>query len=1064
MRTEILVVLMGAVMAAGTSQPPGAGGASSPPPHPVFQGWRPSERIVKTNYGKLRGRVVMPESKFGITLQPVEVFLGIPYVSPPIGTLRFLPPMNSPHWEDVREADHFGPVCPQKIPIDSNETASQATQRMPLARVEFLKKISRHLINQSEDCLFLNIYTPAKVARTNQKLPVVMFIHGGGYDWGSGNAYDGTLISSYANVVFVTINFRLGILGFFPAMEHASRANNGLLDQVAALHWIHRNIEAFGGDPDDVTIFGHGTGAACVNFLMMYPMAKDLFKRGVMMSGSALSPWAVARDAALYAKQVGRHLGCPVSEAAAFVECLRHRPVQDLIGIPLDVPDYLTAFGPTIDGSVVAGEPRQEMASLTSPFAQHDLLFGVVKFESYFGFSSHEEKHGFEAERRDRIIRTLVRNLYSFHQQEIFLTIINEYTDWTRSMQHPISVLEETAEALSDALVVGPIVETGSLHAQAVAYRRTHSTTNFYVFGYHSEDSLYAQRTGCVNGEDLSYVLGAPLLGTPNALFGNYSRQEAQLSEMVINYWANFFRSGSPNVSDADMESKNKLRSERPGWPDYEPLHQKFFTIGLKPKIRDHYHAHRLSIWNRLIPKLHRAGGAALSRDHHLLEDFDNQASYAGVVRNITLTTTSTSSPVSLSPPGGNPSHVQAQQPDIEGRPLLPNHLDGGGGELQNRSESQFMSGLAGFPQGTYSTALGVTIAVGCSLLILNILIFAGVYYQRDKGRGSSGKGKESHKVQVRPANSNSIRDTTVPNSTRPSRKASSREASTPAQLPLQRTLPLRKVSTLPRHQQRNCTTTASAQQYQAITLQRAGASMASQGSVSSSQAAPSSVNCNSNDIITTTTNNSATTINSNTISRTHHSHHLQQQQRQQQQAASASECCNQICLSYSEFQTLPHPPRSLLAAAAGHTAPQQLKMLPAHRHLVLVFSVVLASTDVDEILKIVGEAIDKAASPGDAARYKESAEKVRPCIEGLIPKLNGTTLSNVMRAVIPVAVECSGEIKGLDDAAVRKSKFTDCARSRAISLIMSVSDSEKAAFFEAKACVMSFMVEVLKQ
>lgn len=186
-------------------------------------------------------------------------------------------------------------------------------------------------------------FCPFTVARTNQKLPVVMFIHGGGYDWGSGNAYEGTLISSYANVVFVTINFRLGILGewsfvhslsdicfeihkvgerrgggfnfkifypdatagrhggeqtlrrrrdgvqtleknrnfslshdtgFFPAMEHASRANNGLLDQVAALHWIHRNIEAFGGDPDDVTIFGHGTGAACVNFLMMYPMAK----------------------------------------------------------------------------------------------------------------------------------------------------------------------------------------------------------------------------------------------------------------------------------------------------------------------------------------------------------------------------------------------------------------------------------------------------------------------------------------------------------------------------------------------------------------------------------------------------------------------------------------------------------------------------------------------------------------------------------------------------------------------------------------------------------------------
>ncbi|OQR69819.1 neuroligin-like [Tropilaelaps mercedesae] len=163
MRIALLVVAALLADARGTSAtppppPPPPGGG---PVHPTFQGSRPSERVVKTNYGKLRGRIVIPESKFGVNLQPVEMFLGIPYVSPPIGTLRFLPPMNSPHWEDIRDADHFGPVCPQKLSIDLNDT-SQATQKMPLARVEYLKKISQLLTNQSEDCLFLNIYTPAK--------------------------------------------------------------------------------------------------------------------------------------------------------------------------------------------------------------------------------------------------------------------------------------------------------------------------------------------------------------------------------------------------------------------------------------------------------------------------------------------------------------------------------------------------------------------------------------------------------------------------------------------------------------------------------------------------------------------------------------------------------------------------------------------------------------------------------------------------------------------------------------------------------------------------------------
>ncbi|XP_064456167.1 neuroligin-4, Y-linked-like isoform X2 [Ornithodoros turicata] len=705
--------------------------------------WRPSPRVVRTKYGQLRGRVVSPASRFGTQLQPVEVFLGVPYVSPPLGTLRFMPPVNSPHWDDVRDAGTHGPSCPQRVPeFLKNETVA-ALMQMPTARMERLRRLAAAAsANQSEDCLHLNIYTPVSVARDPAKLPVIMFIHGESYEWNSGNSYDGSVLASYGNVLVVTINYRLGILGFLPAMDGASRANNGLLDQIAALHWIQENIDVFGGDPRNVTILGHGHGGACVNFLMMSPMARGigLFRRAIMMSGSALTPWAVARDSVNYTKQIGQALGCPVTEAGALGDCLRHRPVQDLMDVSLSVPDHLSAFGPTIDGTVVPREPRDEMAMSGSSYADYDLLFGVVRFESYYMFSAHEEKHGFEVDRRDRILRTLVRNLYSYHQQEIFLTIVNEYTDWTRSVQHPVSILEETAEALSDALVVAPVVEAGTLHAAAAARRgeTPKSTSHLYLFGYHSEESPFSQKGGCMHGEDLPYALGVPLLGHGGPFYGNYSRQEAALSETTMAYWVRFAKTGSPNITTSDTDSERaKGRVEKIGWPSYDPVHQKYITIGTKPKIRDHYHVHKLSLWTQLIPKLHRRGGIDVPRSHHLLEDFDDPASYDGIVRDVpdlpfvpspsptpplphsTVDSGGGHGPLTTSSAGAGRSRNQ----DSNGRVTTPGD--------PSQTDSQAMA----MPQGTYSTALGITIAVGCSLLVLNILIFAGVCYQRDKGR-----------------------------------------------------------------------------------------------------------------------------------------------------------------------------------------------------------------------------------------------------------------------------------------------------------------------------------------
>ncbi|XP_068214032.1 neuroligin-3-like [Palaemon carinicauda] len=147
--------------------------------------------------------------------------------------------------------------------------------------------------------------------------PVVVFIHGESFEWGSSSLYDGSVLAALGKVIVVTLNYRLGILGFYNAnadpVGRATVANYGLMDQLAALHWVQENIVRFGGDPGQVTVMGHGTGAACLNYLVISPAATaGLFKRAILMSGSALSPWASVRDPSGHAFDVATQLDCPV--------------------------------------------------------------------------------------------------------------------------------------------------------------------------------------------------------------------------------------------------------------------------------------------------------------------------------------------------------------------------------------------------------------------------------------------------------------------------------------------------------------------------------------------------------------------------------------------------------------------------------------------------------------------------------------------------------------------------------------------------------------------------------
>lgn len=160
---------------------------------------------------------------------------------------------------------------------------------------------------------------------TTPKFPIIVYIHGESYEWNSGNPYDGSVLASYGQVIVVTINYRLGILGFMkPGISEHTVSNFGILDQIAALQWVKDNIAAFGGDNRVVTLMGHGTGAACVNFLMVSPVAKGLFHRAIIMSGSALSDWATANHPWQATMQISQSLGCPMMEEE-MAECLRKK-------------------------------------------------------------------------------------------------------------------------------------------------------------------------------------------------------------------------------------------------------------------------------------------------------------------------------------------------------------------------------------------------------------------------------------------------------------------------------------------------------------------------------------------------------------------------------------------------------------------------------------------------------------------------------------------------------------------------------------------------------------------
>ncbi|KAF6203661.1 hypothetical protein GE061_001993 [Apolygus lucorum] len=280
---------------------------------------------VTTSLGKLQGTV-----RQSISGREIYAFEGIPFAKPPVGQHRFKRAVPNDPWTGILHATQVPNIC------------------MQLQFKEFKLMNTYSDVIGSEDCLYLNVYTP-KLQSDGKLLNVIVQIHGGGYQIGYGHMADPSFLLD-RDVVLVTINYRVGLLGFLSFEDSVVPGNNGLKDQVLALQWVNKHISAFGGDPNKVTISGVSAGGAAVDSLLLSPLSKGLFQKAISNSGSELNPWAMTMEPRKLGFIIAEAVGCPTTDTQVTLKCMRERTAEQLVGsVQLLSDRKIFPFAPVVE-------------------------------------------------------------------------------------------------------------------------------------------------------------------------------------------------------------------------------------------------------------------------------------------------------------------------------------------------------------------------------------------------------------------------------------------------------------------------------------------------------------------------------------------------------------------------------------------------------------------------------------------------------------------------------------------------------------------------------------------
>jgi para-nitrobenzyl esterase len=464
----------------------------------------------------------------------IRIFKTVPYAAPPVGVLRWQAPRPPMPWAGVRDATRFGPRCLQGRIFDD---------------IVFDEL--------SEDCLTLNLWTPAKAA--GDRLPVMVWIHGGGFQAGAGAEprHDGEAFARQG-IVLVSINYRLGVFGFLahPELTRESgrdaSGNYGLLDQVAALEWVRDNIAAFGGDPANVTIFGESAGSLSVSALMASPVARGLFQKAIGQSGAYFSgpagPLPLRPLAA--SEQQGAAFGA--SLAAESLSALRALPGEQVLQAALKAQPW---FAPAIDGYVLL-----EDVALTFAKGQQ------APVPLLAGWNADEIRAGVVLAREQPTSGSFgadVRRRFGDHAD----AVLKAYPATTDAEAL------ESAAALASDLFMGHAtwkwIETHARTGRAPVYRYSFDR-KIPVPPGHTVNGVpaTAEDIGARHAGEIEYVFGVLDRALPAV---PWTPGDRRLSETMTKYWANFARRGDPNGGDL------------PAWPRFDDTRQ---VLHLDERVR----------------------------------------------------------------------------------------------------------------------------------------------------------------------------------------------------------------------------------------------------------------------------------------------------------------------------------------------------------------------------------------------------------------------------------------------------------------------------------------------
>jgi len=486
--------------------------------------------LVKVDGGVISGQLVSDPSG------SMAVFRGVPFAAPPMGDLRWRPPRPVTPWQGTRRCVAFGPACPQP----RQELVGRTPERM------------------SEDCLYLNVWGPPPSKQEGSTRPVMVWIHGGGFTTGAGSLpyYDGRKLAA-KGVVVVTINYRLGPFGFLahPLLSRESErnvsGNYGLLDQIAALEWVRRNIAAFGGDKDRVTIFGESAGAVSVCRLMTSPLAEGLFHRAIAQSGGARGLNRFLRETRnglapmeKVGEEVEKRLGC--EGAADRLAAMRAKSAEEVLAAANAAQGLFgrgTKYGPVVDGWVLP-EPADEAFAAGR---QHPVPMIV-------GSNADEGTIFLRQINVSRRIGYLIvmRSIFGKRSQEAMRLF-------------PVASDADVRQALNEVVTVSSFV------APARALARDMAAKGLPAYLYHLTrvaPSVARLKMGAFHGLDVAYV------------FGNGSRgfaageEDRALTAEIMTRWARFAATGDPNGPGLTS------------WPAYSPDEDAYLEFGDTVKVK----------------------------------------------------------------------------------------------------------------------------------------------------------------------------------------------------------------------------------------------------------------------------------------------------------------------------------------------------------------------------------------------------------------------------------------------------------------------------------------------